>query len=671
MLRTEYLVDQLASASIDAPAANYVDLEKMILEREVETAIFQHPPSIVTFTPITIGKQPTFSFGYGIKEAAWPHIKSPVRFVVEIAAETDRKKIFETKLDPRRRQTDRTWQRHELDLSPYEGQAIRIVLQTSVGWRRSTEYAWAGWANPRIVHEVEVKATPRRVDRHPHIFLITADALSARYLASYGHPTVQTPNLDRLAGEGVLCEQAWSQSCMTFGSYVSILTGLYPHEHGVSREWQPFPTSRASLPSALRASGYHTLFAASSLELSGRNNHLDQVFAEIQPTLSNPMQDGAITTRQFMHRFAERPDRPCFFWLHYFDVHPPSMPPPPFNSIYYAGDPTDPQRKYLPAEIWRIRSVESALIMRAAMPVLESGQPVAEVIDILEDTAAVLKGESDHRPDLAEHVLNLGKRATQGQSPNEFGHWLSERAREMAAGHVPGELVDWLKEVMKLLEKTESDITSWLTNVVDFRYPLSMHLSTVSYFDAQVGTLMNHLKDQDLYDQTLIIVTAPHGEILQNPALPYHHFLLTPDTLHVPLIMKLPAGAGHQRTGIRVRGVVDLIDIFPTTMELMGLKNSAKVSGISRWNQIKNGEDIPARHSFAAGLHQLAHSVCRPPYLLVREKAGINMQTFHTVVGGGREILYDTSSGETSVDNFPEDLKAVLDEWTSAARVVS
>ena len=663
MQHTEYLVDLLESAAITAPGEHYVDLEKMILERDVETAIFQHPASAITFSPRRIGKNAKLLFGCGIKQAAWPHIKSPVRFVIEIGTETDRKAVFKARLDPRKREADRKWQRRELDLSVYEGQTIQVILQTSVGWRRSTEYAWAGWANPRIVHDVEAKAASRRVDRHPHIFLITADALSARYLASYGHPSIQTPHLDRLAAEGVLFEQAWAQSCMTFGSYVSMLTGLHPHEHGVSREWEAFPTSRANLPAVLHSDGYHTFFAPSSLELSGRDNHLDQVFAEVQPTLSNPMQDGAITTRQFIDRFNERRDQPYFCWLHYFDIHPPSMPPSPFNSMYYNGDPTDRQNEHLSEEVPRISSVESALIMRAAMPLLESGQPVAEVIDILEDTSAVLKGESNQRPDLAEHVLNLGKRATHGRSNREFGEWLSQRAREMADGQVSGELLGWLKKMMRLLEDTEADITSWLANVVDYRYPLNMYLSTVSYFDAQIESLTTYLKEQGLYDQSLIMVTAPHGEILQDAALPYHHFLLTPDTLHVPLIMKLPADAGHQKIGTRSDGVFDLIDLFPTTMEMIGLKNSTQVSGISRWNQIKNGEDIPAHYSFAAALHQLAHSVCRPPHLLVREKAGAGMQTFHTVVAGSREILYDTISGETSVDNLPDELKTALDEW--------
>lgn len=666
MHRTEYLVDLLAAATIDAPADNYVDLEKIILERDVETAIFQHPPSHITFPAVKVGKEAILYFAIGVKEAAWPHIKNEVRFTISVESTPGREIILDAKLHPRRRKADRGWQRLEVDLSRFEGQSIRIILQTRVAWRRSTEYAWAGWANPRLVHDLWASAPPARRDRHPHVFLLTADALPARYLGCYGHPRVQTPHLDRLAREGVLFEQAWSQSCMTLGSYVSILTGEYPHKHGVSREWQPFPVSRINLPNVLATHGYHTLFAASSRELSARNNHLDQVFTEILPTLSNPMQDGAVTTRQFINWFEQRPDRPCFSWIHYFDVHPPSMPPGPFSSMYYAGDPTSDVRQYLPNDVAEIRSVESVLIMRAAMSLLESGQPVAEVIDVLADTAAVLKGQSDFRPDLAEHVLNLGARAMQGHSAAEFGQWLSGQTREMAAGRVPGVLVEWLKDVMKLLESTELDIMAWLSDVKDFRYPLAMYMSTVSYFDSHINTLTSYLKEQDLYDQSLIVVTAPHGEMLDNSTIPYHHFLLTPDTLHVPLIMKLPKQAGDIKNGTRIGGVFNLIDLFPTMLDIQGLANSYELSGVSRWGQVGRGEDIPPHDSFAAGLHQLAHSIYRAPYLLVREKADVGMRTFHALASGASEVLYDASTGETHFTDLPEvavSMKEALDDW--------
>src|SRR6266576_1311309 len=182
----------------------------------------------------------------------------------------------------------------------------------------------------------------------------------------------------------------------------------------------------------------------------------------------------------------------------------------------------------------------------------------------------------------------------------------------------------------------------WLRDVTDFRYPIAIYRSTVSYLDSHIGTLTAYLKEQDLYDQSLIVVTAPHGEILDNSTIPYHHFVLAPDTLHVPLIIKPPGHAGDFERGIRLDGVFNLIDLFPTILDIQGLPNSTELAGISRWPQISRGEDIPPHDSFAAGLHQLAHSVYRAPYLFARAKAGVGMETFHPLASGAREVLYDT-----------------------------
>ncbi len=667
MLQTEYLVDSLASASIDAPSGDYVDLEKMILAREVETALFQHPPSTIVFQPLKIGSHAKLVFAIGIKEVAWSQIKSPVRFSISVNHEGSHEVLFKASLNPRSQERDRGWQRHELDLSKFSGQSIRLIFKTQVGWRRSTEYAWAGWANPRIVHEVVVNAKSRRADRHPHIFLLSADALPARYLGCYGAPQVKTPGLESLAADGVLFEQAWSQSCMTLGSYASILTGLHPHEHGASREWQAFPTEKTNLPGTLKQHGYHTLFVASSRELSGRTNYLDRVFDEVLHTLSNPMQDGAVTNRQLMRWFSQRPDQPCFCWVHYFDVHPPSMSPEPYASMYYAGDPTDKRNEFRAADISRIRSVESALVMRAVLPSLERGEPVAEAIDILEDTVAVLKDGSELRPDLAEHILNLGGRAMRGESREEFGDWLRLQTSAMRAGSVTAELFEWIKTIIKLLENTEQDITSWLRGVVDFRYPLAVYKGTVSYFDSQIESLVASLKEQGLYDQSLIIVTAPHGEILDDARLPYHHFLLTPDTLHVPLIMKLPQESAARR-GARIRGIIDLIDLFPTIMDIQQLPIPSGLSGASRWNEIRSGADIKPHDSFAAGPHQLSQSICRPPYLLARQHPGDSLKSFHTVLNGSDLALHHTESGRLLSDlsaSEVEELRRRLSEWQS------
>jgi len=62
----------------------------------------------------------------------------------------------------------------------------------------------------------------------------------------------------------------------------------------------------------------------------------------------------------------------------------------------------------------------------------------------------------------------------------------------------------------------------------------------------------------------------------------------------------------------------------------------------------------------------VSHSVCRPPYLLVDKQPAIRMETFHAVVSGANEVLYDTKTGEAYANDLPgvvEDLKKSLDEW--------
>jgi hypothetical protein len=107
-------------------------------------------------------------------------------------------------------------------------------------------------------------------------------------------------------------------------------------------------------------------------------------------------------------------------------------------------------------------------------------------------------------------------------------------------------------------------------------------------------------------------------------------------------------------------------------MHIQGLPNSIELSGVSRWPQISHGEDIPPHDSFAAGMHQLAHSVYRAPYLFAREKSGVGMETFHTVASGAREVLYDTTTGETYRTDFPEvvvSLRESLDAWLREERI--
>ena len=96
------------------------------------------------------------------------------------------------------------------------------------------------------------------VPQRPDILLITIDTLRADSLEPYGAPDTLTPNIARLAGEGVVYEAATTPMPLTRPAHASILTGLYPDQHGVLTNRQILPEEELTLAEILLNAGYQT-----------------------------------------------------------------------------------------------------------------------------------------------------------------------------------------------------------------------------------------------------------------------------------------------------------------------------------------------------------------------------------------------------------------------------
>ena len=101
--------------------------------------------------------------------------------------------------------------------------------------------------------------SPRGPDR-PNVLVILADDHRFDALGFLGHPFLETPHLDRLAAEGVHCENAVVTTSLCSPSRASILTGLYAHNHGVTDNYNPPSDDLVWFPKHLRAAGYETGF---------------------------------------------------------------------------------------------------------------------------------------------------------------------------------------------------------------------------------------------------------------------------------------------------------------------------------------------------------------------------------------------------------------------------
>ncbi len=160
----------------------------------------------------------------------------------------------------------------------------------------------------------------------PNIVLIIGDDISSQDLGCFGNPGIRTPNLDRLAANALVFDNAYVTASSCSPSRCSILTGRYPHNLGTAAELhRPLPEGLALFPKLLRDIGYHTAQA-------GKNH-----FGKSGPTVQGParlafdvskifirdeLHAGAGGQNQWLDLLRERPmDRPFFLWLASFDAH--------------------------------------------------------------------------------------------------------------------------------------------------------------------------------------------------------------------------------------------------------------------------------------------------------------------------------------------------------------
>ena len=106
------------------------------------------------------------------------------------------------------------------------------------------------------------------------------------------------------------------------------------------------------------------------------------------------------------------------------------------------------------------------------------------------------------------------------------------------------------------------------------KHLIALYDSEINYADAHIGVLMEKL---GLYEETLVVITSDHGEEFLEHGETGHGHNLYQQTLHVPLIVKLPQGSKH---GV-LSQPLSLINVMPTILEIAGLDAPATAMGVS------------------------------------------------------------------------------------------
>jgi len=342
----------------------------------------------------------------------------------------------------------------------------------------------------------------------PNILLIQADQMAAQALPMYGHSVVKAPHLERLAARGTTFENAYCNNPVCAPSRFSMMSGQLASKIGAYDNAAEFPASIPTFAHYLRDLGYKTC-------LSGKMHFV------------GPDQ---------LHGFEERLTT---------DIYP--------SDFGWTPDWTQQDPPVAPS-VMSMRGVVEAGVCERSLQ-----------LDYDEEVAfASVKKIYDYARDADDRPFFLTTSFTHPHNPFTITqeYWDRYDHDEIDMPSVPfipyGERDAWSQRYYTLIRQDEHEVTDEAIRIARHAY-----YGMISYVDDQVGKLIAALEATDLIDNTLIIFTADHGDMMGERGM-WYKFNPFEWSVRVPLLVATPSGT----QGNRVTRGVSLVDLLPTLVDL-------------------------------------------------------------------------------------------------------
>jgi len=447
-------------------------------------------------------------------------------------------------------------------------------------------------------------------NKNPDILFIAVDDLNDWVNCLGGREGVFTPNLDHLAGEGMLFKNAHCTAPACCPSRTSVMTGVRPSTSGIyanKNEWRKSPVlaNAKTIPEYFREQGYAVKGAGKIFHALSWIRHaygIDQndpdIWDEYWPSKSRQLPDSywpegtVIDSNDYVtwpiQGGAGTENRPS----HFFD---------------YGALGEDELMADHKVVNWAIEQLKS-----------DHDQPLFLAVGIFRPHIPwfvpqkyfdLYPIENVKLPDVIENdlgdVSEVGKR------------WLRRHWQ------------DWM---------LEND---------QWRYAVQAYCASISFADAQLGRLMKGLEESGRADNTIVVLWSDHGMHIGEKEQ-WEKFTLWEESTRVPLILKAP-GVTH-KSGSVSNEAVSLLDIFPTLVDLSGGQNFDQLEGSSLLPLLENPEsqrDEPAITTF----HFNNHSVRTERWRYIR-------------YNNGDEELYDHQNDSDEYHNLAKNIenRELMDE---------
>jgi arylsulfatase A-like enzyme len=381
------------------------------------------------------------------------------------------------------------------------------------------------------------------LSRPKNVLLILADQWRADCLSAVGHPVVKTPHLDALARDGVLFRQHFAQASPCGPARASLLTGMYMQNHRSVRNGTPLDRRFTNVALEMRKAGYDPGLIGYT-DTSADPRGLDPEDPALR-TYEGPMQGFTIVA---LMQADEKP------WVTHlrrlgYDVKPGDIddarrPAESYPDAEKRGPTYAPPR-------YKAEHSDTAFVTDCAIEYIEQQRDRPWFLH-----CGYLR---PHPPFIAPEPYNRmydpADRPAFRRAPSIEAE---KRQHPYLAWHLGR---DGVAATMPEHHLRQLRATYW---------------GLISEVDAQIGRLVAFLKRTGQYEDTLIVFSCDHGEMLGD------HWYLEKEgyfdqAFHIPLIVRAPGLA----RGIEIDAFTEAVDLMPTILELAGRTVPVQCDGVS------------------------------------------------------------------------------------------
>ncbi|GAA5221883.1 sulfatase family protein [Membranihabitans marinus] len=476
-------------------------------------------------------------------------------------------------------------------------------------------------------------------DARPNILFIMTDDHSYQTLSAYDTTYIRTPNLDRIAKDGILFHNSFVTNSICGPSRAVMITGKFSHKNGFPHNSSRFDGSQPTMPKYLREAGYKTALIGKwhlkskptgfdySDVLIGQGNYYNPVFInnENDTVLNDGYVTNIITDKAINWLDGQSSDQPFCLLLHHKATHRIWKPD---TSLLHTMEGI----KFEVPETY-FDNYENRLAAQSQK------MSIIEDMDLVYDLK-MLDAEGDLQTKYRKSYENMINRL----NPEQRAVW--------------DEYYNPIIEKFKAANLSGKELALW-----KYQRYMEDYLKCVRSVDDNVGRILDYLEEKGLADNTLIVYTSDQGFYMGEHGWFDKRFMYE-ESMRTPLLMKFPKNINTVK---EVSEMVQNIDYAPTFLDLAGLPVPGDMQGESLLPLVQGKEE-----NLRDALYY--HYYEYPNEHMVKRHYGIRTDQYkliHFYEDIDSWELYDLNSdpqemknlyGQADMADITEDLKAQLNE---------